>query len=554
MRRVRASWYVVIGVAVSIVAVEPLRDEGRVPLTALVAPRSLLALFPDQEPPLTSDDYVRFVDRRYRKDPEILLAAAALCLADIGLPEAADNPRGRALKQKALSLLQRAADAGGGAACWAEIANALLFPPGNSPGHPRLADTAIDPTDPAEVAEGRKQLAEWPQPKEPPEKTAGPLLDALRAWQKSDPQNGLPLALESTVLYGLRRDQEALDCWLRASQAPTADEHGEDVRRAVRDLLTRMRVPGPVAAMTSLMASPSNMHGLLRNGARIALFEGRRAYVTGDAQEAIALWEATPRIGDHVERSAGTLVEYLAAAAIVGIGGSPSWRWVTDKTSGIPGGPLQDGRYFHGPHHAFYVSQVGTARDGELRDALVRSKVRLALIHAALHRPGLSVWGDIMSWQIDLVFMVLAAAQLVVLLIVFAIVSSWSRGAADQATTLSIPRQIVLGFLAALGAMPGVLASLVAAPFSRRRSAGVLAAWRGNLRAALPKAAALTVIAYLAVCIAAARAHARASWAMTGTEMQRLVEVIGPSWGKPVVPLDAWRAESPPTTLVRRSR
>jgi hypothetical protein len=225
---------------------------------------------------------------------------------------------------------------------------------------------------------------------------------------------------------------------------------------------------------------------------------------------------------------------------------------VTDETSGIPGGPLQDGRYFYGPQHAFYIRQVGPARDAELRDLLAQSKARFGLLHAVLESRPLGIWQDALSWHIVLTFVVFAAGQLIILLLLFALVSAWSRRAADDATTLNTQRRVVMGILAALGVLPGVIASLIAAPFSRRKPATVLAAWRGNLRAALPKAAALTAVVYLALCVVAARAHARSSWAMTGTEMRHIIGLAGPTWEKPVIPPDAWRAEPPPKIARRQ--
>jgi hypothetical protein len=88
---------------------------------------------------------------------------------------------------------------------------------------------------------------------------------------------------------------------------------------------------------------------------------------------------------------------------------------------------------------------------------------------------------------------------------------------------------------------------LAAAFRSRAPEARVVTAWRGNLRRVLPLAAVALAIISLGFVIATRTTQTR--WArdwQSLTEMERVLEALGPEWHDPPIPADAWRNEPPP--------
>ena len=73
-------------------------------------------------------------------------------------------------------------------------------------------------------------------------------------------------------------------------------------------------------------------------------------------------------------------------------------------------------------------------------------------------------------------------------------------------------------------------------------------AWRGNLRHSLPATAALAMLCFLALNLAAI--GPRAEWVRQWsdpkmTEMAQVRQRLGAKWDTPPNPKDAWRAEYP---------
>jgi len=155
----------------------------------------------------------------------------------------------------------------------------------------------------------------------------------------------------------------------------------------------------------------------------------------------------------------------------------------------------------------------------------------------------------------------------------------WARRKADEATMLGWRGKVALALisLAPLGAGwvfawpaarelrtiagatafmlggPGISALLlVILPFaaafrSRKPEARLVTAWRGNLRGVLPLAAVGLALISLGLVMASRTTEVR--WAqewMSKTEMERVVEAIGPEWHNPRIPPDAWRDEPAP--------
>jgi hypothetical protein len=429
------------------------------------------------------------------------------------------------------------------------------------------------------VAQAKRDLAERAQPDALTGKQAEPLLAALKSWQAADPQNAMPVVLEVFYLYGLHEDARALERWRFAASLPLVSSREAESRRAVARLLSRMGMPELQAIEHSYGEPGSTCYCSARECARIAVYEGRLAQMQGRAADAIAWWDSTIAVGRHMQESATDLIDYLVGVAVEGIGASPTWKFHFGRAVGMEDGPLLKGRYFWGRQHEFYVSQVGEAADREVRDDLVLAKVR-QMAHRRLGGPVLAL-SPAVAWMRPLTAAMVCAMALVMLLALFLAVGVWRRRQADEATALSAGWKafiVLLTLLAAFGgaavagARAGMLGRggwvvllflggpvvslllalclpLIATVRSRRSGARLVTAWRGNLRATLllsVVACALAVLG-LAATVKVMRERAVAEWYRgSPTEMQRLVQLLGPKWTDPQIPPDSWRAEYPP--------
>jgi len=504
---------------------------------------------------------VEFVERHYANDPEMLTAAGSL--TDDG--------------KAGLALLKRAVETGKYPAAWAPYVLRVMQA---GPRYDRVGAYGVDPEDLEGLAEAEKLIRESGLPaKLSPEETA-PVLAAIRAWQAADPQNALPVVLEMTYLYGLHEDAQALSRWEYAASLPVVNNYLGDRLRAMARLLSRMGMSQWQAISTSYLATDlptdSRLYPPLRTSSRIATYEGRVAQIEGRPKDAIAWWNGTISLGQHMQDSADSLIGFLVGLAVEGIGASPTWRWCPDRMTGIPNGPVMGGRYFYGPQHAFYVAQVGEAADARLRDSLIKGKMRSQLLRENLRRAKLT-WSDMRALK-PLALGLSAAELLVLLLLLFAAIGTWARRQADEATGLRLLWKLVIGLVAVLPVastviafrplMPGGLDSqmaaiipgglalsflvalllpLLAARSSRRPSARLATAWRGNLRQTLPITIALCALISVGLGIAAKMLHAKwvREW-YKHEEMARVVRAIGPAWANPPIPADSWRAEYPP--------
>jgi hypothetical protein len=573
MRTIRASWLILIVAIVIITGLKPLRDQARRQGSMLVDSLRAHPAVPGETYEMQSAQTalascwqrcVEFVELRHPDDAEMLMAAGALVRAHD--------------REAALSLLKRAAEAGGGPPAWAAYAETLVAV---VPSYVRLGTWGIDPGEPEAVAAAQRDTAAAGAPAELSPEEAAPILDALQGWQAADPDNALPVALATYYLYGLHRDDEALARWEAAGALPTVVNHGEQRMRAIARLLVRTGMPEAEAILAASYAIVFPTFARLRECARIASYEGRLAQIEGRPEDAIRWWNATIQLARHMQESTDTVIGLLVGAAMQSIGASPSWCWYHDGMTGIPGGPLLGGRVWYGPQHDFYLSQVGEAADLEVRDAFVASRVRMKLTRQ--YTSNLGAYADYERADRLLLLGLLAALLLILLLIVFLIEGTWARRSADDATSLRNAWQIIIAalvvlpagvasFLAirmpldtfsyslsdllpifvgalAVAAFAALLLPLLAAAFSRSPSARLRTAWRGNLRRVLPVAIALSALLYLGLGLAATRHRARWVRRMTDpgtTEMTRLADHFGPAWTDPTIPPDAWRAEYPP--------
>jgi len=504
-----------------------------------------------------ADDATAFVEERYPNDPEMLIAAGLLT---------------RDLNQ-ARRLLKSAVEKSGSGAAWSAYAQAVME---SGPGYARLGTWGVDPADPDAVAEAESGIAEKGVRQRLTPQEAEPALDVLRQWREVEPENALPLAFEMYYLYGLHQDQESLARWEAAGALSEVNTHAQEFISCTARLLEAMGM-SPWESVSNSVNSGSAFGPLskLRTCARIGVYEGRLAEMEGRGEEAIQWWLATFRFGEHMQESADTLIQALVGIAIEGIGGWPVWMWQSDRMTGIPDGPLQGGRLFHGKSHEFFVREAGQQAADEIRDSMVKAKGRSMLFRQYVEQLGAMPPGFLEAMTMGS-FAGMSVSLLLAALLGFGAVSLWARRKADEATRLGwrgrlgltlIPlATLCLGFAVAwrdAGQSPAVLGAalggwglslilllvlpLAAAFRSRAPEARVVTAWRGNLRRVLPLAAVALAIISLGFVIATRTTQTR--WARdwpSRTEMERVVEAIGSEWHDPPIPADAWRNEPPP--------
>ncbi len=582
MRTIRASWIILFLVILIVLAVKPLRDQARLEWAASPWPHlpfqaalghgsvPIVAVSPMQ----LSDNWhskvvnhyrsraLPFVEQNYPNDSDMLLATALV--VDLKGDDA-----------QRLSLLQRAVEADGSSAAHAAHFFALRDA---GPRWIRIGSMGGDPGEPESVAEAEEVLAEMNLPDRLDPEHGAVLLAALADWRAADPENGLPLAIEARVLHGLHRDEEARARWVQASTRPAIRSLNADNYRATARLLGALGMPEPEASAGSHEMRGSEALSIVRDSARFATYEGRLAQVQGRPEEAVQLWNATVDVGRRMQESSDWSMDFFVGTAVQIIGATYVWRWSPgepDPETGAREGPLSGGRMMHGPQHAFYVGQAGEEADAALRDSRVLGLVRNMQLRDHFD----DELDENLRGAAYLLFLShVIVLQIVLAAVLFLLLSAWSRRRADDAAALRPVWQLTLAFL---GALPVVIVglvgglsypnarfipmssfwvalvfpvaavlflSLIVTPRSRRAPAGLLTAWRGNLRRALPIAIAVAAIAYLAVGFSARTLRISAARELAqkeGGDMGLLIAEIGPAWDNPTIPPDSWRAAEP---------
>jgi len=562
MRLARASWFVVLAAIVVTLLVPVLRQQLHFGLADLV-PGNVRQT--EEDPTAAAarllkpyrQRAVAFVNQRYASDQEMLMAAAVLT----------ENT----------DLFKRAADMGKDPAVWAAYGERLMQ---TAPGFARIGSSGVDPADAEAVKEEDARIAESGKPAKLTPEQAEPVLSALRSWQEADPENALPVALEARFLYGLHQDKDALAVWAQAGRMPVVTSHALDRSRAVQRLLVAMGMPKPEAMVNADLSLIFPSYARLRDCARFATYEGRLAAMRNDPTTAITWWQSTADFGRNTRESADTLIGCLVGSAIQGIGAGPVWKWVPDHVSGVPNGPLYDGRYFWGDRHALYVEQMGEENDQELRDSLVLGKLRSQVSQGyVIHLGPYEGYANASSY---LAFAGICIGMAIFLLIVQLAFGSWSRRAADEASDLRPAWQFILALLALSPAFVGTVIDLrqplfqeesaargidtllaglggfvllvvvippLAAISSRAAGFRFRTAWRGNLRRLLPVMIALCAIIFLGMSAYAARLRSQwaEEWSAPGvSEMSDMIRSLGDKWTSPPIPADAWRSEYAP--------
>jgi hypothetical protein len=574
MWRIRTSWKIVALVVLLMLTVPPLREQVRL----LILTRGN-CLFPTIAGGYTRYDDPAWVQalrerapvlvaRQFPHDAELWMAAGIIA------PDYTTR----------LKLLRRATEQPEvPPVVWARYFEALAEA---LPEYRRIGTEGPDPDDPKAVSATQEALRNQEEPDRLDPKEAAPALAALAAWAKADPRNALPVALQTPVLYGLHRDREALARWIEAGARPEARDYDRETSLAVARLLVLAGLPrADATAQTTLLEGVTGRtNTLARLGAHIACYEGRVARREGRSVEALHLWGSTMLLGRRLQEASTTLIGCLAGGAIEAIGASPTWKWYADEDTGTRGGPISRARFWYGPQHAFYVSQVGAAKDAALRDRLVLAKARNLLLRGHLAGDGAlsASMGSGMQFQVltmeAWVMGGLALAHLLTLLVA----SLWP-GRKDEASTLRpgwdmllaadafIP-QLFFGFIVyramaglfreggkvfdtvtiSLGAaVLGLLLLLHIAHYRhhvRLPRAEHKKAWRGNVLRLSRAGLAVGALLYLGLSVAAA--WQRHVWVQEwgrpeATELAWIKRDLGAKWDRPEIPKDAWRAEYP---------
>jgi hypothetical protein len=498
-----------------------------------------------------------FVRSRHSDDPRMLMAAGILT----------------GEYQGDLSLLREAAEKGGGAE-WAAYAGAAVWA---GPEYASLALRGVDPRDPDSMRRVRDEYAAAGLPIALTEGEAAPVLEVLRGWERADPENGLPAALAVYYLHGLGREEEARESWEHASARTHMSLYVQETIWAMQRLLTNMGMSEWDSVSSGFSLGFEVRHSvvqMVRSGATIARHEGQRAGAEGRYEDAFAWWNATIALGRHMQESSNTLMEVLQAIAIEGVGAWEIWRWQRD-TEGGKEGPLDGGRLYQGPAYGEFVSRYGEEAAREVRDSLVRAKLKSMMTKESYSR---DVWTRLGGHFQAGTFLAISrwfGFLLVVYLLVWTGASLVGRRVADEATELSrwwagaIALSSLLPIAAlgvvmwrweemlfspagqagglsaiALSLLSPIFVPLIIVRWTRYGEARIRTVWRGDLRRVLPPA--MAVCAAVSLCAGIAGMRVEKTWArdwQSRTEMERVVQTIGPEWHDPPIPADAWRNE-----------
>jgi len=566
MKRLWIAWAVVVVVALVTAVVPGLRDQARLVWATLPPLREAASGRPAQgaDPILAWFNSFRQTPmqaarRWHAGDPELLGAAGTLLLP----------------QQAALSALQQTARDTNSPLLWSAYTDMLLD---SGIQYERVGMPGANPAHPRAIAQTEQVLAQRHTATALTAKQAQPLLEAVEAWRRADPENGLPLAVEAWCLYGLHRDAEALARWEDAARQKKMDSYHHPRVEAMRRLLVEVGYPEPEAiVMGNLFRLPSLER--LRSMARAALYEGRRAQLAERAPEAVRTWRATQLLGRRLEDSAQTFAAFVAGADLEATGGMPAWVWVESSKTGEQGPGPNSGHLYYGPAHAFYAAQVGPAADAALRDGLLKARMRLNTLRRFSEMRDEPQWypraGDVLAFAQMLLVLLLGVISVAVLaglagrggapalrspwhllialpsLAVLAPLAGLTTGLAVRAalTPSRVPAASHFWGSVAAALLAAVLCPLLAALSARPPHTSRLRAWRANLLTGLPIAAAVAAVVYLGSNLAALKL--RSNWVRQSvhpkmTEMQMISHSGGDKWGNPPTPPESWRAQEPP--------
>lgn len=565
MARRYVPWFTVIAVALVVIAVPPLRDGARFQWVML--PRHFAPEMRQAET-LPSPDPIRdwgnsyrlhcaeFARARYWNDAEMLMAAGMLT------PD----------RFSGLEMLERAAELRSDPVTLSAYVDGLLE---KGPGYQTPATLGVDPQQSGRMAEARRSIADRHIPGSLSKSDAAPLLAALARWQKADPKNALPVAVEVWCANGLGNRDKAIARWQEAARMPEMNAHTAQRIIAMRKLLIRMGLPMSEAIIAADSARSFPSLTVLGMSAMLAYYEGSLARMEGRSADALQCWNATVELGERMQECSDRIEEFQSGVNLQAVGGAPAWRWFPDSMTGARGGGIMQGRFFRGPQHEFYQAQAGKQRGQELRDALVLAKTRAMMIerftgmrsdHQWYTRAGeWLVFGQLATGFLIAAIIVLAAAtwarrrtepstpalnspwllltslpSFFVLAAAAGLVVAFSRDCATSPVRMPRGQDVLLGV--SLAAVAALAVPLIPALFVRRTGLSLSRAWLDSLRAGLSVAVVVASLIYLGLGLEAAdlRDHWVRQNAHPITEMEQARRAIGPSWDHPPVFPGSW--------------
>ncbi|MBN1459162.1 MAG: hypothetical protein JXA57_06470 [Armatimonadetes bacterium] len=565
----RPAWLLVVVVGLTTALVSPLRDQARLQFIMLPRPGDAQRE-PARDPIVgwlaaSSETALDFARAR-PEDPELVLAAALI---------ASD-------RDAAVDALREVTSSDGHATAWAAYLDVLLE---QTPLYYREEMAGIHPENTQGLASARRLIKEHSLCTVLPADQATPIVAAAQQWQQIEAENALPVALEAWALWGLHRDEEALEKWAAASALPMLSNHGSERARAVSQLLETMGIPAPEAILTARLKARAPSLELLQLCTLAANYAGYCAEVAGDEEEAVRCWQSSIELGEHAQKTADTVLGFQAGAGIARLGAVPVWSFWSDRTTGRRTRGRLGGRYFHGPYHELFADRYGEEADLELVRNLAQADSRVRMLQ---HLSTRVVPDDPYARATEfLIFGLLAAllamAAAVILLFVRIVGSHGSRPKQQGVPDSSVVAAAV-GILLAAAAAGVVLAVAPAFPVSpflapsflqitfgvglplatlvvlclvadrarrRRKTAG---AFISALQPALLLTVILATLLYLGLGLVVVRSRAEfvRQWRQPGlTELQHVARTLGPPWRQPPVMPDAWES-GPPSAPPRR--
>lgn len=550
--------------ALVVAAVPALRDQTR--LQWAMIPRAATPKEGDRRDPIVDwiekrrEECVEFVEREHPNDADLLLAAGDLTNDGVS----------------AIGLLQRAVELRMDGIAYSAYVDAWLR---QGPWYDRVETSGVDPADAAGLSAVRNIIEERHlQVALQPEEIA-PVLTAAKAWQRVDPENAVPVAVEAWCLLGLHRDSEAQERWSAASGLNRATAYEFQRRLFVARLLAEMGISEPEAfLMSAETLSPSSFARMSVCATAMGYF-GHVAEMSGDLEDALKCWQDTIAIGQTTQLSAESSMGYLAGVHVESVGAEPIWRWYPDWMTGLRGGRL-GGRFFFGPHHNLYVAEVGEDADEELVHRLVAARLSTELLGSTMtgsfavgrYATGMEllVFGLLLALMIVLMIGValflgfgtgsdntgrvlgpiarVALAVLPVLVITVAAGAILAVGSMFERSPMLAPTWMHLGASVGAALIVVALASLVVAK-TRTGGSSTLRGWRRIIREVLPLAAVFAALLYLVVGVAAMEFRGRwlREWNRPEVnEMMRLRRSLGIGGLRARVPRNSYVRAYPP--------
>jgi hypothetical protein len=236
-------------------------------------------------------------------------------------------------------------------------------------------------------AERRKRIKEnkpgW-KPLVLSEAKLTPALDRLDAWAAADPENAAPDALAADLLFGARKDSEALARAEAAARKRFFTLYNLDMTRA---LMHRYRLCGMPAGNAAFDASVGSLEETrpLRDLAHVMQGIGWDRFDDGDKTTAFRYWLTAAGIGrlmDSHQRE--TMIEQLVGVSVECIGYAPIYHFVRAPQAKAR---FDGGDYLPGDAYASFVAIRG-------KPAADRIYQRLAALTAWRDNAGKATGGD----------------------------------------------------------------------------------------------------------------------------------------------------------------